>query len=106
MCARPPCIKSEDGNELVNQIVQVRAPACFCRGQTGSRGQSRAFRPQNTRRYVNLFSRAVDELLPAPSKDISYKSDVHDIIMAHRRERNQINEENEAAGFPPELLRR
>lgn len=61
---------------------------------------------QNTRRYIELFSEAVDKLLPEPSKDISYKSDVHDVIMAHRRERNQINEENEAAVFPPELLRR
>ncbi|KAK9894513.1 MCM-domain-containing protein [Cystobasidium minutum MCA 4210] len=72
----------EDGQELVQNIIQ------------------------NTRRYIDLFSEAVDQLLPAPSKDISYKSDVHDVIMAHRRERNQINEENESAVFPPELLRR
>lgn len=61
---------------------------------------------QNTRRYIDLFSRAIDELLPEPSKDISYKSDVHDVIMAHRREKNTLNEENDLSGFPPELLRR
>lgn len=61
---------------------------------------------QNARRYIDLFSKAVDALLPETARDVTYKSDVHDIIMAHRQERNQVNEEQAADGFPPELLRR
>ena len=96
----------EDGYELVRNITQVSRTTLLLLLPKYTLLTCLPSRSQNTRRYIDLFSEAVDKLLPAPSKDISYKSDVHDVIMAHRRERNQINEENEAAVFPPELLRR
>ncbi|KAL6250524.1 DNA replication licensing factor MCM7 [Rhinocladiella similis] len=69
----------------------------------------------NTKHYVDLFSEAVDKVIPKASKDISFKDDVLDIIMAQRAKRNDTvaaaNEaENDGAlpvsTFPPELTRR
>ncbi|EIN07044.1 MCM-domain-containing protein [Punctularia strigosozonata HHB-11173 SS5] len=59
----------------------------------------------NTRRYVNLFSQVVDELMPTPTKDISESDEVIDVILHQRRERN---EQLDAAQdkFPAHLLRR
>jgi DNA replication licensing factor MCM7 len=60
----------------------------------------------NARRYVDLFSKAVDEVLPEPTKDIM--KDVLDVIHAQRKEKNEAVEE--AGGselvFPPRLMRR
>jgi DNA replication licensing factor MCM7 len=47
---------------------------------------------QNTKHYVEIISRAVDELMPAPSEDITFKDDVLDVLMANRTERNQMLE--------------
>ncbi|KAL2757404.1 hypothetical protein ACRALDRAFT_2025206 [Sodiomyces alcalophilus JCM 7366] len=69
----------------------------------------------NTKRYVELFSRAVDNQMPAPSNDITFKDDVLDVLMARRQDRNK-ELENAASQegdptisqdkFPAELTRR
>lgn len=82
---------------------------------------------ENTRHYTDLFCRVVDKRMPEPTKDISHKDDVLDVIMHQRRERNaravqgldslndRIDNESRASGvataeapapFPPQLLRR
>lgn len=61
---------------------------------------------QNAQRYIKLFSKAVDEELPEPSKDISHVADILDVIQHQRREKNLENEEAGAPLFPPNLLRR
>ncbi|RGP62847.1 minichromosome maintenance 7 cell division control 47 [Fusarium longipes] len=67
----------------------------------------------NTKHYVEIFSRAVDEVLPPASADITFKDDVLDVLMARRQTRNR--ELDEAAErdptaaddkFPAELTRR
>nr|GAT53786.1 DNA replication licensing factor [Mycena chlorophos] len=61
---------------------------------------------ENARRYVILFSEVVDELLKLhpPTKDISDKDEVIDVIMHQRRERNaQLDAQD---GFPDHILRR
>ncbi|KAJ4514849.1 DNA replication licensing factor MCM7 [Exophiala dermatitidis] len=69
----------------------------------------------NTKHYVDLFADAVDKVMPKPSKEISFKDDVLDIIMAQRAKRNETvasarEAEADAAlpvsTFPPELTRR
>ena len=58
----------------------------------------------NTRRYVDLFSTVVDEIMPTPTKDISDQDEVIDVILHQRRERNERSEGGDA--FPAHLLRR
>ncbi|CAK7202363.1 DNA replication licensing factor MCM7 [Sporothrix eucalyptigena] len=69
----------------------------------------------NTKHYVEIFSQAVDELLPEPSADVSFKDDVLDVLMARRKLRNrELRDGAEAMGdptmlndtFPAELTRR
>ncbi|KAK0533627.1 DNA replication licensing factor MCM7 [Tilletia horrida] len=79
----------------------------------------------NARRYVDLFYECVDAEMPPPTRDISHKDDVLDVIMHQRRERNAraaadaqggvtggtegadgAPEQDEEAPFPPMLLRR
>ncbi|KAJ8594277.1 minichromosome maintenance protein mcm7p [Rhizopogon salebrosus TDB-379] len=59
----------------------------------------------NTRRYITLFSEAVDKLMPPPTKDISEHDEVIDVILHQRRERNEQTEGSQE-GFPDHLLRR
>ncbi|KAL2200062.1 MCM2/3/5 family-domain-containing protein [Corynascus similis CBS 632.67] len=47
---------------------------------------------QNTKHYVEILSRAVDKLMPAPSENITFKDDVLDVLMANRVQRNQMLE--------------
>jgi DNA replication licensing factor MCM7 len=66
---------------------------------------------RNTRRYLQLFSEVVDQLMPAPDRALDATDDVLDVIMAQRRERNAQHQQTaETAGdqelFPPELMRR
>lgn len=88
---------------------------------------------KNTHRFIELFCSVIDELMPQPTKDISYKDDVLDVIINQRKHRNammeqqnndefnnlresldpganvEINSNNEAAVenlFPPKLTRR
>ncbi|KAI9167012.1 DNA replication licensing factor mcm7 [Paramyrothecium foliicola] len=67
----------------------------------------------NTKHYVEIMSRAVDEAMPQPSSEVSFKDDVLDVLMARRQARNR--ELQEAAErdptaaedkFPAELIRR
>ncbi|KAI0720419.1 MCM-domain-containing protein [Fomitopsis betulina] len=59
---------------------------------------------RNTRRYVMLFSEAVDRLMPVPTKDITEFDEVIDVILHQRRERNDRIQGS--PGFPDHLLRR
>ncbi|ORY33036.1 MCM2/3/5 family-domain-containing protein [Naematelia encephala] len=65
---------------------------------------------RNTRRYIQLFAEAIDNLMPEPDSEMDYTEDVLDLIMQQRREMNEqvVNgERNQEAGmFPPELMRR
>ncbi|CCH44358.1 DNA replication licensing factor [Wickerhamomyces ciferrii] len=87
---------------------------------------------QNTYHYIELFSKVIDEIMPFPTKDISYKDGVLDVILHQRRLRNQRleaerreelnannnnnnnndldqeqqNQLNEDQAFPPSLTRR
>ncbi|KAI9827585.1 MAG: Mcm2-7 hexameric complex component [Phylliscum demangeonii] len=71
---------------------------------------------RNTKHYTEIFSRAVDKVMPRPTRDVSFKDDVLDIIMAQRRTRNdamhhameQADEldASTASIFPAELTRR
>ncbi|CDK29772.1 unnamed protein product [Kuraishia capsulata CBS 1993] len=50
---------------------------------------------QNTFHFVDLFSEVIDEILPEPTVDISYRDDVLDVILHQRRLRNlRIESEN------------
>lgn len=67
----------------------------------------------NTKHYVEIFSKAVDNALPQPDTDISYKSDVLDVMRQRRQEMNQQFQENleidpsrQEGEFPAELIRR
>ncbi|KPI45949.1 DNA replication licensing factor mcm7 [Cyphellophora attinorum] len=69
----------------------------------------------NTKHYVDLFSEAVDRLMPKPTKDVSFKDDVLDVILSQRQKRNETTSQaaqNDAEAilpvstFPPELTRR
>ncbi|CAE6477748.1 unnamed protein product [Rhizoctonia solani] len=60
----------------------------------------------NVRRYKQIFCEAVDEMMPEPTRDISYLDDVVDTIMHQRAQVNAENEEMGQVGYPPELLRR
>lgn len=74
----------------------------------------------NAKTYSSLFCECVDKLVPEPSKDISHKDDVLDVIRHQRMERNartvaSAEDPNEVGVapedasdnvFPPVLLRR
>ncbi|PGH30831.1 minichromosome maintenance protein 7 (cell division control protein 47) [[Emmonsia] crescens] len=71
----------------------------------------------NAKRYIDVFSNAVDEIMPKETKEVSFKDDVLDIIMSQRERRNETmtlaaeaDPESEAgmpsSMFPPELTRR
>nr|CAG8433588.1 14270_t:CDS:2 [Entrophospora candida] len=45
----------------------------------------------NIRRYHDIFQDEIDKLLPAPTKEIDYESDVIDVIMQHRRDKDEQN---------------
>ncbi|KAK5735266.1 DNA replication licensing factor MCM7 [Elasticomyces elasticus] len=70
---------------------------------------------RNANHYLEIFSRAVDKVIPAPTKDPNFKDDVIDIIMTQRSKRNEnVRQQMEATAdgpipesiFPPELTRR
>ncbi|CAH6720950.1 DNA replication licensing factor Mcm7p [[Candida] jaroonii] len=43
----------------------------------------------NTHRYIEMFSDIIDKIMPPPTKDISYKDDVLDVILHQRNLKNQ-----------------
>ncbi|KAJ5604775.1 hypothetical protein N7510_009929 [Penicillium lagena] len=70
---------------------------------------------KNTKRYIDVLSQAVDEVMPKETKDVTFKDDVLDVIMSQREKRNETMEmameaDMDAATtptmFPPELTRR
>ncbi|RDA90363.1 hypothetical protein CP533_3366 [Ophiocordyceps camponoti-saundersi (nom. inval.)] len=67
----------------------------------------------NAKHYVDIVSRAIDNVMPPPSVDVSFKDDVLDVLMARREARNrelQTASEEDATmaedQFPAELTRR
>ncbi|RFU26169.1 hypothetical protein B7463_g10178, partial [Scytalidium lignicola] len=70
----------------------------------------------NAKHYLDIMARAIDSVLPQPTKEISYKDDVLDILMSQRTELNALLERTANEGsdpsiftpnlFPAELTRR
>lgn len=65
----------------------------------------------NTRRYTNLFSEVVMELLPTYKEREVTAKDALDVYIEHRllmesRTRNQAEHRDERNRFPPELMKR
>lgn len=71
----------------------------------------------NAKHYIETFSRAIDKCLPEPSENLTFKSDVIDVILNLRRQQTDYAQAMIAEGlenergrpeniFPPELLRR
>lgn len=64
---------------------------------------------KNAYRYIEIVSRAIDAVLPLQSAEVSYETDVLDVIMTQRRQRNLYNQEEDAEApeqFPAQLTRR
>ncbi|KAF1965020.1 minichromosome maintenance protein 7 [Bimuria novae-zelandiae CBS 107.79] len=70
---------------------------------------------RNCHHYIEIFSRAVDKVLPQPTQEPSFKDDVLDIIMTQRSKRNEKMQEQQGEDggqapaeliFPPALTRR
>jgi DNA replication licensing factor MCM7 len=71
---------------------------------------------QNAHHYLDILSRAVDKVLPPPTRDPNFKDDVLDIIMTQRSKRNDRMQEMQGGDeggqpapesvFPPALTRR
>lgn len=61
---------------------------------------------ENTRRYINIFSEAVDELMPDPTEVFSLDDD-HDILMSQRADDGADTNENSdpLQKMPPEIKR-
>ncbi|KAL9085510.1 MAG: hypothetical protein Q9165_007555 [Trypethelium subeluteriae] len=83
-------------------------------------GQSSALKlvesiEKNANSYIELLSKAVDKVMPQPSKEPTFKDDVLDIVMTQRSKRNEriqeamdsdIAADSPESIFPPELTRR
>ncbi|CAO1636883.1 unnamed protein product [Sympodiomycopsis kandeliae] len=120
-------IANRDQDSLILDLNDVNKFKSSATKESGGR-LARAIM-DNTKHYTDLISEVVDAEMPEPTKDISHKDDVLDVIMHQRRERNaraaqgqtlngdtadtNMDESQangaEAAGeppFPPTLLRR
>lgn len=111
-------IANREQDSLVVELDDVAAHVNTATGESGAQlvGAIRG----NAKRYADLFAECVDRLVPEPSKDISHKDDVLDVIRHQRMERNARTVESaqdpndtgvapEDASdnvFPPVLLRR
>ncbi|KAL7909239.1 MCM2/3/5 family domain-containing protein [Trichoderma velutinum] len=67
----------------------------------------------NTKHYVEIMARAVDNVMPQPSEEVNFKDDVLDVLMARRQARNRelddLAERDPTTAedkFPAELTRR
>ncbi|KAG4301530.1 hypothetical protein PCK1_002015 [Pneumocystis canis] len=61
----------------------------------------------NTKRYNDIFCKAIDAIMPEPTIDISYTDDVMDVIIQQRLQRNEIEQNNGLENiFPRQLTRR
>lgn len=52
------------------------------------------------------MSEVIDDLMPAPTIDVTDKEDVMELIMEQRRKRNEEAGREETDKFPPALTRR
>lgn len=59
---------------------------------------------KNTKHYVEILSRAVDKLMPAPTENMTFKDDVLDILMANRQQRNRDLQQAADRMVDPTLL--
>ncbi|KAI0910524.1 DNA replication licensing factor mcm7 [Ustulina deusta] len=57
----------------------------------------------NTKHYVEIVSRAIDNKMPAPTTGVTFKDDVLDVIMERRQARNRDLLEAAANSNDPEL---
>ncbi|PWN51039.1 putative DNA replication licensing factor [Violaceomyces palustris] len=99
--------------EQESLVIDLKDIAKHTNTETGESGKTLvASIKANAKRYIDLFCECVDANMPAPSKDISHKDDVLDVIRHQRQEKNahtlESNEaqEQDAGIFPPVLLRR
>ncbi|KAL7629108.1 DNA replication licensing factor MCM7 [Parahypoxylon ruwenzoriense] len=58
----------------------------------------------NTKHYVEVISRAIDNKMPAPTTGVTFKDDVLDVIMERRQARNRDLTEAAANTNNPDLL--
>lgn len=58
----------------------------------------------NTKHYVEILSRAIDNKIPAPATGVTFKDDVLDVIMERRQARNRDLADIAATTNNPELL--
>ncbi|KAG4424800.1 Mcm2-7 hexameric complex component [Cadophora malorum] len=56
----------------------------------------------NAKHYLDILSKAVDKVMPDPTREINYKDDVLDVLMAQRTARN--NALQRAAADQPETI--
>ncbi|KAI1005553.1 DNA replication licensing factor [Podosphaera aphanis] len=70
---------------------------------------------KNTKHYLEIMARAIDRVMPLPSREINYKDDVLDVLMAQRTARNNVllraaaqqpEFQEQPELFPAELTRR
>ena len=70
---------------------------------------------KNAKHYIEIFSQAVDKVMPRDAKEVNFKDDVLDIIMSQRERRNEsvtqaaqseLEPMQADSIFPPELTRR
>ncbi|CAK7900398.1 DNA replication licensing factor Mcm7p [[Candida] anglica] len=54
---------------------------------------------KNTHRFIEVFSNVVDDILPEPTTDVSYKDDVLDVIIHQRKLRNARLQQDTAEEF-------
>ncbi|RPA97995.1 DNA replication licensing factor mcm7 [Choiromyces venosus 120613-1] len=63
---------------------------------------------KNAAHYIEIFSRAVDKVMPAETVDTTYNDDVLDVILTQRRNRNTTSETDSADPLsldaPPQLF--
>jgi DNA replication licensing factor MCM7 len=62
---------------------------------------------ENTHRYIELFSKVIDDLLPESNKPVAFEDSVIDLILRQRQQKNQKmaaerRDEREATGMVPE----
>ncbi|CAB4375797.1 unnamed protein product [Rhizophagus irregularis] len=60
----------------------------------------------NTWRYIELIYRICDKLMPPPTKPIGHMDDVLDVIMQHRKDKDQQRAPEDKTRFPAALTRR
>ncbi|CAG8976654.1 hypothetical protein HYALB_00002170 [Hymenoscyphus albidus] len=69
----------------------------------------------NAKHYLDIVSKAVDKIMPLPTRELNYKDDVLDVLMSQRTARNNALERAAAENpdptdepelFPAELTRR